>query len=195
MINEDIKINLFEENEFITTGRIDSSYNYDKSSETTLDEENENLEIKNFKNLKLIKFISNYLLELIEENIKNKRVKFINDSFNGKNIYDIPIYDYINRIISLSEIEENTIICSLIYMNKINEIKPISKFNVHKLFFSSVLTSIKYNEDFIFSNIDYAKFGYLTLKEINKMEFDFISLLEFNLYIKSEVFDLYKQNF
>jgi hypothetical protein len=29
MINEDIKINLFEENEFITTGRIDSSYNYD----------------------------------------------------------------------------------------------------------------------------------------------------------------------
>ncbi len=70
-------------------------------------------EIKNYENLKLNNFISNYLLELIEENIKNKRIKFINDSFNGKNIYDIPIYDYINRIISLSQIEENTLICSL----------------------------------------------------------------------------------
>ena len=157
MINEDIKINLFEENEFITTGRIDSSYNYDKSSETTLDEENENLEIKNFKNLKLIKFISNYLLELIEENIKNKRVEFINDSFNGKNIYDIPIYDYINRIISLSEIEENTIICSLIYINKINEFSNL-------IFIFFIL--IKYNEDFIYSKVDYLK--------INKIEIDFI---------------------
>jgi hypothetical protein len=30
-INEDITINLFEENEFIINGRIDSSYNYNKS--------------------------------------------------------------------------------------------------------------------------------------------------------------------
>ena len=30
-INEDITINLFEENEFIINGRIDSSYNYNTS--------------------------------------------------------------------------------------------------------------------------------------------------------------------
>ena len=56
------------------------------------------------------------------------------------------------------------------------------------IFFSSVLISIIYNEDFTFSNIDYSKFGYLTLKEINRMEFDFISLLEYLNQIFKTVF-------
>ncbi len=33
-INQDIKINLLEENEFIINRRTDSSYNYEKSTET-----------------------------------------------------------------------------------------------------------------------------------------------------------------
>jgi hypothetical protein len=70
--------------------------------------------------------------------------------------------------------------------------KPITEFNIHRIFFSCVLISIKYNEDDIFKNDYYAKIAGVTLNEINKMESTFISLLDFNLYINPNVFEKYQ---
>ena len=54
-----------------------------------------------------------------------------------------------------------------------------------------MLVSIKYNEDDYFSNEFYAKVGGIRMTEMNKLEYEFLSLIEFNLFVNEEVFNKY----
>ena len=69
----------------------------------------------------------------------------------------------------------------------------------HQFLFKMIhifILSLKYNKELIFSNNDLEKkFAYLNLKEVNKIEFNFNLLLDFNFYIKYEIFNFNKNNF
>ena len=54
-----------------------------------------------------------------------------------------------------------------------------------------MVVALKYNEDDYFSNFFYAKVGGIKPAEINKLEYEFISLIHFNLYVTEEVFNKY----
>ena len=54
-----------------------------------------------------------------------------------------------------------------------------------------MLVAIKYNEDDYFSNSFYAKVGGVTKKEIDTLEYEFLSLIDFNLYVSEELFIKY----
>lgn len=54
-----------------------------------------------------------------------------------------------------------------------------------------MIIAIKYNEDDYFDNNFYAKVGGVSRKEIDKLEYEFLSLIEFNLFVSEEVFDKY----
>ena len=54
-----------------------------------------------------------------------------------------------------------------------------------------MLVSIKYNEDDYFSNEFYAKVGGIRMIEMNKLEYEFLCLIEFNLFVNEEVFNKY----
>ena len=56
----------------------------------------------------------------------------------------------------------------------------------------AILIAIKYNEDDFYSNTYYAKVGGITLKEINNLESEFLSLINFNLWIDFEIFTKYQ---
>ena len=158
-----------------------------------IESEEEEISIKQQnRNCKLSNKITSIIEKLIDNNKKNKRRKISKDIFTGKTIPKINLNDYINRIIAYTEIEKNTLICSLIYLDEIDKKKPITEFNIHRIFFTAVLISIKYNEDDIFKNDYYAKISGVTLNEINKMESTFISLLDFNLYISPIIFEKYQ---
>ncbi len=81
----------------------------------------------------------------------------------------------------------------MIYIDEIDKKKPITEFNIHRIMFIAILISIKYNEDNVFKNDYYAKVAGVNLNEINKMEFEFINLLNFNVYIDPDVFKNYKK--
>ena len=158
-----------------------------------IESEEEEISInKQNRNCKLSNKITSIIEKLIDNNKKNKRRKISKDIFTGRTLPKINLNDFINRIIAYTEIEKNTLICSLIYLDEIDKKKPITEFNIHRIFFSAVLISIKYNEDDIFKNDYYAKIAGVTLNEINKMESTFISLLDFNLYINPNVFEKYQ---
>ncbi len=170
---------------------LDNSNISEKSTETENEEENiENLNKPKY--CKLSEKINETIEKMIDNNKKNKRRKIIKDSFTGKTLPKILLKEYINRIIIYTEIEKNTLISSLIYIDKIDKKKPITEFNVHRIFFTAILISIKYNEDDILKNDYYSKIAGVSLNEINKMEFDFINLLNFNLYIDPCIFEEYK---
>ena len=54
-----------------------------------------------------------------------------------------------------------------------------------------MVVALKYNEDDYFSNFFYAKVRGIKPAEINKLEYEFISLIHFNLYVTEEVFNKY----
>lgn len=59
--------------------------------------------------------------------------------------------------------------------------------------FLSIIIAVKFFEDKYYKNEYYAKVGGISLKELNFLEIEFLKLIDFNLFISSEVFDYYKQ--
>ena len=113
--------------------------------------------------------------------------------FLSKKVPAITIKNYLERLIKYTKIESTTLVLILIFIDRVCDISKIrlNYFNIHKLIIASMLVSIKYNEDDYFSNEFYAKVGGIRMTEMNKLEYEFLSLIEFNLFVNEEVFNKY----
>ena len=56
---------------------------------------------------------------------------------------------------------------------------------------SACVLAIKYNEDDYYANTFYAKVGGITLEELNQLEYDFLSLCNFEMTIKQSKYIRY----
>ena len=156
-------------------------------------------DLKKSNNL-LIDKINIILTSLLEENKFNKNYKEKIGKqkkiiFYSNEIPSISIKDYLNRILSFTDIEDNTLILSLIYIDKICEKNSIilSEHNIHRILFSSILISIKFNEDIYYKNKFYAKVAGVSAKELKKMESEFLRLIDFDLCVNDNLFVKYKK--
>ena len=147
----------------------------------------------------LIDNISSTLESLIEENkhLINYNEKIITQKkllFNAKELPTITIKNYLYRIQAYSEAEDNTLIFALILIDKICEIGSIilTEYNIHRLLFISILISLKYNEDLVFELDCYSKIAGISKKEIKKLEYEFLTLIKFEVYVHKTLFDNYK---
>jgi hypothetical protein len=150
-------------------------------------------------NDKLIENISSIIESLIEENKNlldyqeklNIQKQLI---FNKDELPTISIKNYLFRIQLFSEAEDNTLIISLIFLDKICDTASIilTEYNVHRLLFISVLIAIKYNEDLVFELDCYSKIAGMTKKEINKLEHKFLELIKFEVFVHKQIFEKYK---
>ena len=113
--------------------------------------------------------------------------------FLSKKVPAITIKNYLERLIKYTKIESTTLVLILIFIDRVCDINKIrlNYFNIHKLIIASMLVSIKYNEDDYFSNEFYAKVGGIRMIEMNKLEYEFLCLIEFNLFVNEEVFNKY----
>ena len=118
-------------------------------------------------------------------------IKLINELIDRLIDY-ISLYEYLIRIISYSNCEENTLISALIYIDRIAKIKNITKLNVYKLIFTSILISLKYNEDGIYDNVYYSQIAGVSVQELFQMEYEYVLLLNFNFNISEFIFNQYK---
>jgi hypothetical protein len=57
---------------------------------------------------------------------------------------------------------------------------------------TSILLSIKFNEDDFYSNTFYAKVGGISLKEMNILEYEFLSLIQYDMFIQEDIYEKYK---
>ena len=120
--------------------------------------------------------MSDLLTDICEESSKDKDTnnKLIKP-FLSKKIPSISIEKYLVRLVSHSKMEISTLILILIYIDKIckNNKFRLNFFNIHKFIVTSMLVSIKYNEDDFFSNSFYAKVGGVSITELNYFFFIF----------------------
>ena len=155
-------------------------------------------EVAKLQNLSLIKAISQTLTSILENNKKLQNFKEIIKSqskmvFSANLIPNISIEDYLIRIQTYSNIEKSTLIISLILIDRLCQISNIilTYHNIHRLIFSAILISIKYNEDTYYDNKYYAEIAGVKLKELKLLEYNFLSMIHFKLFIPDEIYNKY----
>ena len=155
-------------------------------------------EVAKLQNLSSIKAISQTLTSILENNKKLQNFKEIIKSqskmvFSANLIPNISIEDYLIRIQTYSNIEKSTLIISLILIDRLCQISNIilTYHNIHRLIFSAILISIKYNEDTYYDNKYYAEIAGVKLKELKLLEYNFLSMIHFKLFIPDEIYNKY----
>lgn len=150
-------------------------------------------------NESLLNKISKILDSVISENtkLKNYKEKLNQQKEMSFTSYDKPsvtINEYLIRIQKYTEAEDSSIIMGLIYLDRICDIAKmvITPYNVHRLLFTSIFLAIKNNEDTVFSDSFYARVSGIPIKELKKLESDYVLLIEFKLFVKKEEYQKYK---
>ena len=149
-------------------------------------------------NLFLISSIRNILENLLEQ---NKKLKTYKKSLKKQSsmIYskgkkaNISILQYLNRIYKYLHPEDSTKTISLILIDRLCSIKNIilTENNIHKIIISSLLISIKYNEDHIYSYDYYALIFGTSKKILGKLEMEFLNDVNYNIFVNQEVYEKY----
>ena len=147
--------------------------------------------------MKMIEIISDLLNNICEENkVKSDNINKNIKPFMTESIPSLSIKDYLTRLSQFTKINESTIILILIYIDRIGKINKfiLTYRNIYKLILASMIIAIKYNEDNFFSSEVYAKLGGLSVPELNYLEFQFLILIKFSLFIEKDLFDKYYYN-
>ena len=144
--------------------------------------------------------IFNKIIELLkdicEENKKEKNLFFKQlKYFYSMTVPLISIQKYLEHIYEYTHINSSTIVLMLIYIDRICNIlkAKISYYNVHKLILGSMIIASKYNENDneCYTIKFYAKLGGVSPAEAFNLEYSFVTLLNFNLYVTEELFCKY----
>ena len=164
-------------------------------SNNNKEEEENPFKIKNYN---LIKSISQALLEILENNKKMSNYKDIiknqiKSPFSSNTIPKISLEDYLLRIQTYSNMEKSTLIIGLIFIDKLCNTSNIvlTYYNIHRIVFSALLISIKFNEDSYYDNKYYSEIAGVKLKELKILEYSFISLINFNLFVNINIYEKY----
>jgi hypothetical protein len=178
-----------EETEYLS---LNSSIAYIKKEDTIISKSNEEI-----IPIKTIEIISDLLNNICEGNKdKSELVNIKIKPFMTMNIPTMPIKDYLLRLAQFANISESTIILILIYIDRICKINNfhLNFRNIYKLIITSMIIAIKYNEDHFYSKEVYAKLGGVTMKELNYLEFQFLILIKFSLFVEKDLYDKYYDN-
>ena len=170
--------------------------------EEKLDSNNNKKEEDNpfhIKNYNLIKSISQTLLQILENNKKMSNYKKIihkqiKSPFSSNIKKKISLEDYLLRIQAYSNMEKSTLIIGLIFIDKLCNISDIvlTYYNIHRIVFSALLISIKYNEDSFYDNKYYSEIAGVNLKELKMLEYSFTTQVNFNLFVNKNIYEKYE---
>ena len=138
--------------------------------------------------------ISDLLTGICDESKKEKEIFYKPlKSFYSRNIPIISIKEYLQHVYKYSRFNSSTIILILIYIDRICNINKckLSYYNIHKLILGSMIVAIKYNEDEYFSNNFYAKVGGISVKDLDFLEYVFLTLIDFQLFVDEDLYNKY----
>ena len=168
----------------------------EKDKDITGLQENESV-----KNINLIDAISKTLSTILEANKKLKNYKDILKKqsmmyFSANTIPNISIRDYLIRIQIYSEIEKSTLILAIILIDHMCKKSGVllTHYNIHRIIFSSVLVSIKFNEDSYFDNNFYSQIAGVKPNELKLLEYTFLDLNEFNIFVEDIEYEQYEKH-
>lgn len=117
--------------------------------------------------------------------------------FHAVRVPSVSIHDYLFRIARYFLCSSECFVISLVYIDRIMKKHSefvICKLNIHRLILTSVMLSVKFFDDVYYSNAYYAKVGGVKGSEMNLLEMHFLKLIDWQLFVSPEEFELYKTN-
>lgn len=166
------------------------------TSPSSCEEEESDYLHKNFDITFLSKVIQ-AITRVLSKNEKRKSYKKIIRKqlkmvFSSAEIPLISLQDYLVRIVQMIEIEEETIVTALIYLDRLCKNKvALIQHNIHKLLFTAIMIAIKYNHDTHYSNKGFSYIAGIPLEDMNLMEYTFLNLIGYDLFIPEDFFTKY----
>ena len=148
--------------------------------------------------IKIDQIFVNSLLKILSENKKSpnyfKNIKYSKDyHFTIPILPVISLLDYLRRILYYIKIEFSTLIIAMIYIDRICREKVfLNEYNIHRIMVIAIYIAYTYNEDTIYNNNYLSLVSGMSKNEIVTLEEDFLELIEFNLFIKDELYEQYK---
>ncbi|KAG9302328.1 hypothetical protein G9A89_008820 [Geosiphon pyriformis] len=109
----------------------------------------------------------------------------------------ISIADYLRRIIRYTSVERVCLLIILIYIDRVCERHrtfTISSLTVHRFIIAAVTVSSKALCDSYCTNSHYARVGGISTQELNTLELEFLSLIDWHLICPEETMQSYYVN-
>lgn len=107
----------------------------------------------------------------------------------------LSIEAYLDRLASYLHISDSCFIMALIYIDRLTEANPaikIDNFSIHRLCATSVILAMKFNDDVILHQNQYvARVVGINSKELCLLEYKFMQMIDFALFVHPSVFKKY----
>lgn len=128
----------------------------------------------------------------------NDRVPVVEPTrFHARSPCGISILDYLQRITKYLVVERATLLMLVCYVDRICAKKPIymiTSLTAHRFIITAIVIACKTISDTYSTNTFYARVGGLPLGELNLLELEMITVLDWNLGCKNEVLQQYYEN-
>ena len=107
----------------------------------------------------------------------------------------IPLAQYIERISIYTQLNDETLISALIYIDRliVNKKMLVTAHDVHRLLLVACIVSMKFHYDNYYDNLYYSTVSGLPLKELNYLELEFLEDIGYHLTIKKKLYNRYKK--
>ncbi|KAI7739918.1 hypothetical protein M8C21_029320 [Ambrosia artemisiifolia] len=114
--------------------------------------------------------------------------------FHGIRPPAITIPKYLDRIYKYTDCSPACFVVGYIYIDRLVHRHPgslVVSLNVHRLLVTSIMLAAKILDDEHYNNAFYARVGGVTNAELNRLEVEFLFMLDFDLTVTSRVFESY----
>ncbi|KAJ8696582.1 Pho80p cyclin [Pleurotus ostreatus] len=135
-----------------------------------------------------------YLAQLIADMLErlmvhNDRIPLLPESltrFHSRSAPNISVLDYLRRIIRFTNVEKSCLLLTLHYVDQICARTPLftlSSLTCHRFVIAAIAVSSKGLCDTFCTNSLYAKVGGISLSELNLLEREFLSAIDWRLTV------------
>uniref|UniRef100_A0A2P2JBS4 Cyclin n=1 Tax=Rhizophora mucronata TaxID=61149 RepID=A0A2P2JBS4_RHIMU len=115
-------------------------------------------------------------------------------AFHGVRAPSISIQKYLERLYKYTSCSPSCFVVGYVYIDRLLHKYPDSlvvSLNVHRLLVTSVMVASKMLDDVHYNNAFYARVGGVSNAELNRLEMEFLLLLDFGVVVSSRVFESY----
>ncbi|CAK9047946.1 unnamed protein product [Durusdinium trenchii] len=116
--------------------------------------------------------------------------------FHGFRKPSIGIEDYLMRLRDYFMCSDSCFLLALVYISRFLDFCPdfvVNAFSIHRLLATSLVVSVKFHEDVIYSNTFYAKVCGLRQEELNRGELEFLKMIKWDCGVSQDVNSLYHE--
>ncbi|GAB2287335.1 Cyclin-P3-1 [Dionaea muscipula] len=114
--------------------------------------------------------------------------------FHGSRAPSLSMRRYIERISKYANCSPSCFVVALIYMDRYTQRTncSLTSLNVHRLLIASVMVAAKFLDgSMCYNNAYYARVGGVSTQELNKLEMELLSSLDFRLHVTVDTFRQY----